>query len=52
MIHADMISNNESTIKKFALFKIVAIVAIALGQLFLLKSMIGKSSGGQGYIPV
>ena len=50
MIHAEMITKNESTIKRFALFKIIAIAAIALGQLFLLKNMLNKSS--QGYQPV
>lgn len=50
MIHAEMITNNEATIKKFALFKIIAIVAIALGQLFLLKNMLNKKD--QGYSPV
>ena len=50
MIHAEMITDSESTIKRYALFKIIAIIAIALGQLFLLKSMLKKE--GQGYMPV
>ena len=60
MIHAEMITKNESTIKRFALFKIIAIAAIrekikysnvppamrGLGMAFLLTGLMGMAFMG------
>ena len=48
--HTKLITEGENTIKSFAVLKILAIVAVAVGQLFLLRKMLNKSS--KGYQPV
>ena len=50
IIHSQIIVGHESTIKYFALAKLVVIIAVTVGQLYLLKSMLDKS--GKGYMPV
>jgi hypothetical protein len=50
IIHAEIISSHESKVKNFAVVKLLAIVIVALGQLYLLKKMLDKQ--GQGYQPV
>ena len=50
IIHAEIITGHESKVKNFAIIKLVAIVAVAAGQLYLLKQMLDKQ--GQGYQPV
>jgi len=50
IIHAEIISSHESKVKNFAVLKLLAIVAVAVGQLYLLKKMLDRQ--GQGYQPV
>jgi len=50
IIHAEIITNHENKVKNFAILKLVAIVVVAVGQLYLLKKMLDKQ--GQGYQPV
>jgi hypothetical protein len=47
IIHAEIISAHESKVKNFAIVKLLAIVIVAVGQLYLLKKMLDKQ--GQGY---
>ena len=48
IIQADIITSHENKVKNFAIVKLLAIVAVAGGQLYLLKKMLDK----QGYQPV
>jgi hypothetical protein len=50
IIHAEIITSHENKVKNFAIIKLLAIVVVAVGQLYLLKKMLGKQ--GQGYTPV
>lgn len=49
-IHAEIITEHENKVKNFAVIKLLAIVVVAVGQLYLLKKMLDKQ--GQGYQPV
>lgn len=48
IIQADIITEHENKVKNFAIIKLLAIVVVAGGQLYLLKKMLDK----QGYQPV
>lgn len=48
IIQAEIITGHESKVKNFAILKLLAIVVVAGGQLYLLKKMLDK----QGYQPV
>ena len=50
IIHAEIISSHENKVKNFAIVKLLAIVVVAVGQLYLLKKMLDKQ--GQGYMGV
>jgi hypothetical protein len=48
IIQAEIITGHENKVKNFAILKLVAIIVVAGGQLYLLKKMLDK----QGYQPV
>ena len=48
IIQADIITEHENKVKNFAIIKLLAIVVVSGGQLYLLKKMLDK----QGYQPV
>lgn len=50
IIHGEIITSHENKVKNFAIVKLLAIVVVAVGQLYLLKKMLDKQ--GQGYQPV
>jgi hypothetical protein len=50
MIHSTIIQGHENKIKNFAIIKLFAIIAVALGQLYLLRKMLDRQ--GKGYMPV
>ena len=50
IIHAEIITSHENKVKNFAVVKLLAIVVVAVGQLYLLKKMLDKQ--GQGYTGV
>lgn len=50
IIHSEIITNHENKVKNFAIAKLLAIIVVAVGQLYLLKKMLDKQ--GQGYQPV
>lgn len=50
IIHADIIQGHENKVKNFAIIKLVAIIVVALGQLYLLRKMLDRQ--GKGYMPV
>lgn len=49
-IHGKIIQEHEAKLKMLVAVKLIAIVAVAIAQIYLLKSMLDKS--GQGYMPV
>lgn len=48
IIQAEIISEHENKVKNFAIIKLIAIIVVAGGQLYLLKKMLDK----QGYQPL
>jgi hypothetical protein len=48
IIQAEIITEHENKVKNFAIIKLLAIIVVAGGQIYLLKKMLDK----QGYQPV